>query len=375
MEDNSEMQRRSQAKMRTRKPWIDAARVPFRDNALMTGPPSCTAADFKKPRLRRCPFDPAELRFEARLGGGLDGYVWKVDFGDEGPFALKVVSLVQAGSTREICIVLFVGLSCSHPAYQFWDNEPPEFAHYYAPQRECQNAALLQMMETAVERAAAASRPIQVIANPFYWDDALDNQAAFSDEARLKPPSPSQQESDPALGPDSNAGAPLRPVTAIPRMRKCYGWLALHSDALWGFPWWLRPPVLKVSKVSRCIQSDREYTAIVYEYVDEGENDAETVQEDLNFFWLAGFGRTLSQLAKNWKSGVLVDLCDIIRPPRGYGWHGQRYKPISAAVLVQTMAGPDEHDPVNAFRPRHLPPRPNPHQPSVQAPHRRAPPS
>lgn len=69
---------------------------------------------------------------------------------------------------------------------QFWDDEPPEFAHYYAPQRECQNAALLQMMETAVEQANAASRPIQVIADPIYLEDALDNQAAFSEEARQK---------------------------------------------------------------------------------------------------------------------------------------------------------------------------------------------
>ena len=228
------------------------------------------------------------------------------------------------------------------------------------------------MMETAVERAAAASRPIQVIDNPFYWDDALDNQAAFSDEARLGPPSPSQQDSDSAaLGPDSDAGASLRPVTTMPRMRKCYGWLALRGDALWGFPWWLKPPILKVSKVTRCIQPDREYTAIVYEYVDEGENDVETVQEALDFFWRAGFGRTSSQLAKNWKSSVLVDLCDII-PPRGYGWHGQRYKPVSAAVLVHTLEGRDDHDPVNAFRPRHLPPLPNPNRPSVQAPQRQA---
>ncbi len=80
------------ARALTRKPWLDAAKVAFRDDALLVGPPSCTAADFKKPRLRRRPFDPADLRFEARLGGGLDGYVWKVHFGDQAPFALKVVS-------------------------------------------------------------------------------------------------------------------------------------------------------------------------------------------------------------------------------------------------------------------------------------------
>ncbi len=75
----------------------------------MIGPPSCTAADFKKPRLRRCPFDPADLRFEARLGGGLDGYVWKVYFGDEGLFALKVVRRVPAGPTADLLTLHFPG--------------------------------------------------------------------------------------------------------------------------------------------------------------------------------------------------------------------------------------------------------------------------
>lgn len=74
------MRRRHEASMRAGKPWIDAAQTPFRDDALMDGPPACTAADFELPRLRRCPLDE-----------GLDGCVWKVWFGDAGPFVLKLV--------------------------------------------------------------------------------------------------------------------------------------------------------------------------------------------------------------------------------------------------------------------------------------------
>lgn len=71
-----------------------AAQVPFRDDTLMVGPPSCTLEDFKMPRLRRCPFELASLTWEARLGGGLDGYAWKVRCGDEGPFVLNVIRTV-----------------------------------------------------------------------------------------------------------------------------------------------------------------------------------------------------------------------------------------------------------------------------------------
>lgn len=66
---------------------------PFRVEEPLVGPPSsCTWESFRDPRLRKCPFDMASIRWSRRLGGGIDGYVWKVYFGQEGPFALKVVS-------------------------------------------------------------------------------------------------------------------------------------------------------------------------------------------------------------------------------------------------------------------------------------------
>lgn len=75
-----------------------AAAVPFRNDQCMAGPPSCSASDFKTPRLRRCPFDLTTINWNSssRLGGGLDGYVWKVWFGADGPYALKVVSIPGA---------------------------------------------------------------------------------------------------------------------------------------------------------------------------------------------------------------------------------------------------------------------------------------
>jgi hypothetical protein len=32
-----------------------------------------------------------DITWIARLGGGLDGFAWKVAFGNQGPFVLKVV--------------------------------------------------------------------------------------------------------------------------------------------------------------------------------------------------------------------------------------------------------------------------------------------
>jgi hypothetical protein len=62
----------------------------------MVGPPKTTAAGFKMPRLRRCPFNLNTMVWKACVDGGLDGYVCKVRFGTRETFALKVVSGNQA---------------------------------------------------------------------------------------------------------------------------------------------------------------------------------------------------------------------------------------------------------------------------------------
>lgn len=107
MADDAARRRLTQHRRPEREHWIEAAKVPFRDDSLMLGPPSLTAADFKMPRLRRCRFDLATVSWEARIGGGLDGYVWKVKFGDEGPFIPKVVSTCKLKRGQHVLTIIF----------------------------------------------------------------------------------------------------------------------------------------------------------------------------------------------------------------------------------------------------------------------------
>lgn len=44
-----------------------------------------------------------------------------------------------------------------------------------------------------------------------------------------------------------------------------------------------------------------------YECVAEADNDAECVQQAVDFFWQVGFGHTTSLKAINWKDSALVD--------------------------------------------------------------------
>ncbi|KAL7950365.1 hypothetical protein V8C42DRAFT_197163 [Trichoderma barbatum] len=266
---------------------------PFLNDELMEGLPRFRGRDLKNPRLRRSTFDPKTLVFESRLGGGADGYVWKVRFGDEGPFALKV----------------------------FWDQVPPnEVGTYYSMQRECQNAAVLQMMEASV-----ATEPVLVYDRPVGKKDAIENYFAFCEENRVG-----------KLGLESKTEMPppgTRLITELPRMAKCYGWLKLHSDLWEELPISLQATHKEVSKVRKLIGSHMNCIAVVYELIEDGENDAATVEEVDNFLWHAGFAYTIVPHARNWKSGVLVDHAEIVHT-RGYGWNEDDYMKRTAEQIL-----------------------------------------
>src|SRR5213078_775070 len=90
----------------------------------------------------------------------------------------------------------------------------PQTLMYWAAQRECQNAALLQMMETAVEQASA--KPVLVYRNPKKTlADAVDNLLGFAEEVRLTVPPPE--------------GVEMVEISAIPRFPRCYGWLKFNA--------------------------------------------------------------------------------------------------------------------------------------------------
>ncbi|KAJ4161591.1 uncharacterized protein LMH87_007622 [Akanthomyces muscarius] len=239
---------------------------------------SCPLEALELPRLRRCAFDvstlhiigpvnPIQTRFEERVDGGLDGYNWQIRFGERGPFVLKV----------------------------FWDQEPPTPPLYYALQRECQAAAVLQLMQEALAQDDPSLDPVLVYPEPCDWREGYENMLAFSDEWRRK-------------GSPCSASTPMTEITSMPRIRKCYGWIKIAGDILYQLPPLWQPPHLKIEKIPRQIERNKEYTALVYEYVEEGENNAEVIQESLNFFRDAGFSHTRISLARNWKKRVYLSV-------------------------------------------------------------------
>lgn len=98
--DRVEIYRRALANPR-RRARETPPQTSFLDNRILDGAPSCSVLDFETPRLRQCRFELADINWKAsvHLGGGLDGHSWKVFFGEDGPYVLKMVRLRHSSFT------------------------------------------------------------------------------------------------------------------------------------------------------------------------------------------------------------------------------------------------------------------------------------
>ncbi len=167
------------------------------------------------------------------------------------------------------------------------------------------------MMQAAVSETKASLGPILINPDPETRQAGEKNLFAFSDEVRQK---------------DKKRSSSLLRITEVPRLRQCYGWTKFTGKELRSLvPRELWPPTIHVNrKLSRRFE-DEVYFAIVYEFVEEGGNEPDVVQSVLDLFWRTGFSNAPITLARNWKSGVLVDLSDVV-DPFGYGWLKIKYR-------------------------------------------------
>ncbi|OAA68467.1 hypothetical protein SPI_00662 [Niveomyces insectorum RCEF 264] len=342
--------------------------------------PRVTIKNLARPRLRRCPFDIDTIDWQrARLlGAGTDGCVYRVHFGDQGPFALKL----------------------------FWIPDTIlEYPEYSAVHRECQNAALLQLLRASVDQAAAAAKtvatggtpdgptvPPLVNPNPIDFFTASDNLFSFSEEVRYNHQVRAAENKPPP--------SRLVPVTSMPRFAECYGWLPCNvHELIKKMPRRIHSYGFHVDrKTYRCFDEARtDFIGIVYEYIRGGNGDnsdgsdgsnseeqwrqtaiaqtmaagektlalvarryntrsgtrqtghgaapaaeehvrgpdlvaharqaaeaakdakhRERVSAVADFLWLAGFDFCCQPLARNWKNGVLLDHSEIIGPYSPY---------------------------------------------------------
>jgi len=173
------------------------------------------------------------------------------------------------------------------------------------------------MMKTAVEDPLSAPIPIVVYEKPTTEADATFNTEAFSDEAR-------------ALNTELPAeGSGFRTIELFPRIVRCHGWLDFDTNLLFNLDRRVRISVIPrgktINKHLRMFEPDQVHHAIVYEFVEDGGNDENTVRDVAAFLHMIGFSYDGAPLTTNWRNGVLVDHSDIVHPG-GSGWRESHYK-------------------------------------------------
>ncbi|KAH7016331.1 uncharacterized protein B0I36DRAFT_216011, partial [Microdochium trichocladiopsis] len=236
----------------------------FLEQKALQGEPSCTKQEFYRPRLRYCPF-AQQLQWGAYLGHGMDGMVWEAHHIQ--PYAVKV----------------------------FWEAERRDSKLYYwAPEIECQNAALLEKIQSSSEYDRILPHD-----NPTTRDQARANLLAFSDNRQQ------QQQSR------NSAIAFTFMARDRPRLRRCYGWTTVTSR---------HSIQVNIGETVRNFVPTTEYLAIVYEYVEESaisrdkDEDARRreVQTQLDFLWTIGFSFRIPLRAADWCDNILLDMSVLI---------------------------------------------------------------
>lgn len=188
-------------------------------------------------------------------------------------------------------------------------------------QRECQNAAILQMMEAAV-----ATKPVLVNARPETKQAAMWNYLSFSEENCS--PRYTRDLTEAVAGPRTKL------ISSLPRMTKCYGWLKLPNEVWIDLPHHLQAVNEDPRKLRTLFENHMGCVAVIYELVEDGENEMDTVEDVDTFLWHAGFAYAVDPHPKNWKSGVLVDHSEIVHI-RGYKWNMEDYIGRTAEQILE----------------------------------------
>ncbi|RSL59036.1 hypothetical protein CEP54_007508 [Fusarium duplospermum] len=188
--------------------------------------------------------------------------------------------------------------------YQFhnrFKREPYRGAdRYWAFERECMNCALLEKIETCLQRAKAAGRQIRLNPNPKTRAEALENLRAIAAVGSKEAP---KLESD-----NSFAFPPDVAITP------CLGWTQIKGSDI-------NQHLTRTN--AECwldLKDDEIYYANIYDYIPHGQVDMNTLIGQLDFFHVSGF-INVSFNEANWRgAGVLIDFSDIISPFAPHPW-------------------------------------------------------
>ncbi|KPM35936.1 hypothetical protein AK830_g10644 [Neonectria ditissima] len=249
--------------------------LPFTSPLPKVGDPSLDWEEFKHPKLRRFPRH-SDINLGRFIGRGVDGLVIKARLrGSEDCVAVKIVSGQLTAKVRlkslTLCRLQFEFnhqpppidaepyVHIPDPLYElryrrkFQPRPPrPPLKVYWPFERECMNAALLEMIQASLQDAAKNNKHIHLNPSPKTRNDALKNLRAFSTYHS------SHQE-----GKSDN----LTPFSPNVRINGCRGWTQFQGHDINNH--------LIATRAECCLdlKDEETYYAIVYDYVSKGDRN------------------------------------------------------------------------------------------------------
>ncbi|KAG7293923.1 hypothetical protein NEMBOFW57_003983 [Staphylotrichum longicolle] len=270
---------------------------PFFSEAPLQGDPPCSWDDFLNPQLRHFPREGSKVRLTKALGHGIEGVVARAKFEDDDTrYALKI----------------------------FFDSIPTE-DDWWPLEREARNVAVPEKVRTGLRQSSP--QPIYVPANRTTRLDCLRCLFAFSAEGR-------QSRLFDALAPNDKVAI----SHSFTRLRNCFGWTRVR-----GADFICLNEIIEIDDYAAekgegsasYLEPDRDYFAIVYEYIPETKLELSAVQRQLDFFYHIGFQPCQGVKEKNWQGpGILLDFGDYNSPVDQWFRARRAHHPRPSAELV-----------------------------------------
>lgn len=141
-------------------------------------------------------------------------------------------------------------------------------------------------------RTSIASYPVFVLDEPHGREEAKKNYYSFCKEK-------SDLRREQGISKEGQSKLMGR-ISSLPRMMECYGWLKLHSKTWENLPSSLGAPYARFHRLRRYMEADTEYTALVYEVINGGENESSTVEQVADFIYHVGFSVDTSHAKSGW---------------------------------------------------------------------------
>lgn len=193
------------------------------------------------------------------------------------------------------------------------------YRYHWAFERECINAALLEMISTSIKRSRSSEHQVYLHPMPTTRSHAMQNLKAFSDEGSMLRSGPPPEDSQPFIEDVAING--------------CLGWVEYDMEDIIEAIKPFRPSI-------RCeLPTTESVFAIAYPFVPKETLEKETMISQANFFHLVGFN--IHEIkAPNWRGkGKLVDFSDLISPFEYNHWndhfYATHYMHVSTYVQIE----------------------------------------